>query len=448
MRLKVIIHACCPAFSRPFLDRIESSDIGYRLAKGVFWLTAGAVISRGLMLLASIFVARLLGKSGYGELGMIQSTVSMFSIFAGFGLGLTATKHVAELRESDPVRAGRIIVLSGRVAFATGGLVAAGLLIFAPWIAERTINAPHLAGVLRIGALMLFISALNGAQTGALSGFEAFGAIARVSLFAGLLSFPILVCGACFGGLTGAVWGLTINLGINWILNHHALRKEARRYAVPLFCPDCGHELPVLWKFSLPAVFSGSMVLPITWLCNTLLVRQADGYGELGLFNAAIQWQTAILFLPGMVSYVVLPMLSNLNGRDERTRYLAVLKYNILINGGAALFLAASVALSARWIMSWYGAGFAQGAWVLVCVSVTTVLISVNNVIGQAIVSKGHMWIGFVFNLLWAISLVSSAIFLFSAGYGASGLAAANLLAYLLHCIWQGGYLNRLIKVP
>ena len=78
------------------LARIEASKIGYRLAMGAFWSMAGAVISRGLMLAAWVLVARMLGKTGYGELGMIQSTVGMFGVFAGFGFGLTATKHVAE----------------------------------------------------------------------------------------------------------------------------------------------------------------------------------------------------------------------------------------------------------------------------------------------------------------------------------------------------------------
>ena len=75
--------------------------MGYRLARGVFWSMAGAVISRGLMLAAWVLVARMLGKTGYGELGMIQSTVGMFGVFAGFGLGLSATKHVAEFRRCE-----------------------------------------------------------------------------------------------------------------------------------------------------------------------------------------------------------------------------------------------------------------------------------------------------------------------------------------------------------
>ena len=80
------IHTYCPSTLRPTLDRIEASEIGSRFAKGTIWSMAGAVISRGLMLIASIFVARMLGKTGFGELGMIQSTVGMFGVFAGFGL--------------------------------------------------------------------------------------------------------------------------------------------------------------------------------------------------------------------------------------------------------------------------------------------------------------------------------------------------------------------------
>jgi len=300
MNVKSIASTCCPSFLRPLFDRVENSPIGSRLARGVFWSMAGSVISRGLMLCATVLVARMLGKTVYGELGMIQSTVGMFGVFAGFGLGLTATKYVAEFRRSDPDRAGRIIGLSGLFAMLTGGVIAIGLFIFAPWLSEHTINAPHLASVLRIGAMILFINALNGAQTGALSGFEAFKTIAHVNLFVGLISFPILVCGAYFGDLTGAVWALAINLSFNWLLNHLALCKEAKHYRVPFTFKNCTREWSVLWRFSLPAALSGALVGPVNWACGALLVNQPDGYGEMGIYSAANQWRFAILFIPGM----------------------------------------------------------------------------------------------------------------------------------------------------
>lgn len=96
--VKKAVYSCCPAALRPTISRIEASEIGYRLATGTFWSLAGAVISRGLGIVASIMVARTLGRVGFGELGIIHSTLALFQLFAGFGLGVTTTKCVAEHR--------------------------------------------------------------------------------------------------------------------------------------------------------------------------------------------------------------------------------------------------------------------------------------------------------------------------------------------------------------
>ena len=50
------------------------------------------------------------------------------------------------------------------------------------------------------------------------------------------------------------------------------------------------------------------------------------------------------------------------------------------------------------------------------------------------------MWIGLLFNGLWAIVLLTTGFFLIRQGYGALGLALANLIAYLLHSAWQTIY--------
>ncbi|MCL4207862.1 MAG: oligosaccharide flippase family protein [Pirellulaceae bacterium] len=426
---------------RPTLARIEASPLGARLARGVFWSIAGAVISRGLMLVATIVVARLLGKTVFGELGIIQSTVGMFGVFAGFGLGVTATKHVAEFREKDPARAGRIIVIAWLVAAVSGGLLALGLLLFAPWLAAHTLNAPHLAGVLRIGALILFISAVNSAQTGALAGFEAFRTIARVNLIAGLLSFPMLIAGAYVGGLTGAVWALAINLAINWLLNHLALRQEAARCRVPLRFKNCRQELPVLWRFSLPAVLAGSMVGPVNWACGAMLVHQPNGYAEMGVFNAANQWRLTILFIPSLLATVVLPLLTNLDASANTREYRRILKLNTLLNGGVALAFILPLVLFADTIMQIYGPGYSdEGANVLRVLATTAFLMAVSNVVGSAIASKGRMWIGFTFNALWAIVLMAASAVLLDLGYGALGLAYATLISYVFHTVLQTLY--------
>jgi O-antigen/teichoic acid export membrane protein len=390
-------------------------------------------------------VARILGDSVYGELGIIQSTVGMFGVFAGFGLGLTATKHVAEFRQIDPARAGRIIRLSDLVALATGGLMALGLFILAPQLAAHTLNASHLSGPLRIGALVLFFNALNGAQTGALAGLESFRVIAYVNSAVGLISFPVLICGSRLGGLGGAVWALAINLGINWLLNHVALHKESRRHEVPLKFKNCTRELPVLWRFTLPAVLGAALVGPVNWACAALLVNQAGGYSEMGIFTAANQWRMAVLFIPTMLGQVILPVLSNLSAHSSIEHYRKILRINIAMNAGLALIVVIPLVLFAHQLMSAYGPEFERGVNVFRIQALTAVLMAVNSVVGQAITSKGKMWIGFSFNALWAVAVMTLTELLLYNGYKAVGLSSANSIAYLLHTCWQALYLNSVL---
>ena len=444
MNIRRAALAVLPPFVLRHIARVEASPLGCRLAKGVFWSLAGAAISRGLALIASIFVARILGKTVFGELGIIQSTINMFTIFAGFGLSLTATKYVAEFRKKDPERAGRIIGLSGLVAIAAGGVTALGLLIFAPWLAEHTINAPHLSGILRIAALIMFVNALNGAQTGALSGFEAFKKVAHLNIFVGLISFPILVTGAYYGGLAGATWAMAINLGVNWLLNHLALRKEARRHKVTLTFRHSGQEMAVLWKFSLPAVLAGSMAGPVNWACNAFLVNGPDGYGEMGVLSAANHWYVMLLFLPGTIGKVVLPVFSEQLGTDntgQSTKTLALaIKMNILI----VVPMVVVISVASPYIMNLYGQAFKAGWPTLVVVLFTAGVIAVLQPVGHFIAASGMMWMGFAMNFGWALVFVIGTMLLI--GQGSLGLASARGIAYVLHATWTFGFAFLIIR--
>ncbi|MBN2474007.1 MAG: oligosaccharide flippase family protein [Pirellulales bacterium] len=446
LNIKTALYRCCPGALRPVWDRIEASELGYRLAKGAFWSLAGAVISRGLMLLAFILVARLLGKEVFGELGIIRSTAGMFGIFAGFGLGMTTTKHVAELRSSDPERAGRIIALSNLVAVGTGCLISLLLFVFAPWLAAHTLNAPALGDPLRVGCLLVLLNTLNGVQTGTLAGFEAFKTIARVNFFAGLVSFPILVGAAIWGGLPATIWGLVVTLAVQWTINHLSLRQVAARASVPLRFRGCTREWAVLWHFSLPAALSGIMVGPASWCCAAMLVNQPTGYAEMGIFDAANQWRMAILFIPVAVGQIALPVLANLNDSEDRSKFRKVFKYNLLLNSGVATAVAVPIAILAPWIMASYGPGFEGGVMALVLLVFTSVLMSVNSAIGQVIASKGKMWAGFFLNALWASALLLFAWLLIDRG--ATGLALAFLMSYGFHSFNVFIYSRRLTTPP
>src|SRR5438105_966213 len=144
MTIKAAVLKTVPGSLVPLVNRIQTSPLGYRLAKGAFWSLAGTVVSRGLALFAWILVPRMLGTTAFGELGIIQSTIGLFGTFAGLGLGLTATRYVAEFRVKDPARAGRVIAFSTLTANLTGLAASIALLVLAPWLAVNMLAAPHL----------------------------------------------------------------------------------------------------------------------------------------------------------------------------------------------------------------------------------------------------------------------------------------------------------------
>jgi O-antigen/teichoic acid export membrane protein len=412
-----------------------------RFARGAVWSLIGAGLWQGLSLAASVLTARLLGREQFGKYGMIQSTVGMLGVFAGLGLGLTATKYVAEFRTSDAERAGRIVTLGCTVAIVSGGLLALGLLAFAPLLASKTLNTPELTNELRIASVLLFLNALNGAQTGALSGFEAFRAIARINMVRGLVVVPITVATVLMWRLSGAIWALAATAGIACFLSQVSLQREYTALGIhPRFWSGWA-ERRVLWTFSIPAFLSGALVGPVTWAANTMLVNQPSGYAEMGVFSAASQWRNAIGFIPGVLAQFALPILSNLNGERDVSRYGKALRWNLILVAAAATAVAVPVALGAPQIMQLYGRGFQQGWLVLVLSAATAIISCTNNVVGTAIISAGSIWLAFAFNAMWAAVLLAGC-YCFIPTKLALGLAGSMLGAYIAHAAWQGVYLR------
>ena len=426
--MKTFLWRFVPPVLRPYLHRIESSPLGVRLARGTFWSFVGSVAQRGLALVASIFVARVLGKVGFGELGIVQGTVMMFSVLAGFGLGMTGTKYVAEFRRKDPAKAGRTIALSRGVAWVTGACMMVGLMALAPVLAERTLAARHLSPLLRLAAITLLFSSINGAQMGALTGFEAFKTISQVNVWSGLVTFGLTVAGAYWGGIKGAVGGLVAAQAITCVIGGRALRRTAAGAQVPVSFRGCLQESGVLWKFSLPSVLTGLLVWPVNWICSAVLVNQPNGYGEMGLFNAANQTRTLLLFVPNLLVGTLFPILTSLHAENDRRRFKKVLWSLQALNCGAVLVLALAAAALAPLIMRLYGAEFAKGADSLILLAFCAVPIAFTNGATQAFASTGRMWLCVLFVTGWALLTLVLTLVLVPRSL-ALGLALVNLIS-------------------
>ncbi|MDX1951869.1 MAG: oligosaccharide flippase family protein [Verrucomicrobiota bacterium] len=436
-----------PAGVLSLWERFRASPLWVRLAKGVMWSVVGAVISRGLGVVSSIIVARLLGITAFGEFTIIQSTIGLFGVFAGLGLGVTATKYVAELRDADPERCGRILGLALLVATIGGVLIGILLVLFAPWFARETLAAPHLAPLLVTGAGLVLFSGLQGVYTGALGGFEAFKKSSQVQFWGAVLGTPFLVVGCLVAGLEGAVFGAVLQMAVGCVIGHLAISREAAAKGIRISYRVNREELAVLWGFSIPAFLSSILTTPANWICNTLLVNQEGGYEEIAILSAAGQWKNLLSFLPLVLTSVLLPMLSNLYREGKLPEMTRLLRRNLFLMVGACLLMALPLILLSNVVLGWYGAGFQNGTLVFVLSLAGTAIVAANNLLSRAVQAAGRAWLEFSFSAVWAVALVLSCMALIPSTK-ATGLAIGHIVAAALLAIWQWMTVRKLFAVP
>jgi len=362
----------------------------------------------------------------------------MISGMAGFGIGTTIIKYVAELREKNPARAGRILALSTVVTTASAALYGGVFVIFAPWLAARTLAAPHLAPMLQISAITVALGVVNSVQICSLAGCEAFRASSAINIVSAITQTVLVLIGAWFWQLHGTVLALAVSMVISGVVTRWCVAKELKRFNITLVWREAWSEWRVLVRYSLPTFLSGMAAGPVVWGCNALLANQPNGYAQLGIYNAANQWQTAIQFLPGLMGTALLPVMSERYGNGDAQGGVRVMKGMMGVTALIVMPLTLLICVIGPWIMRGYGASFVSGYWVLVLSVVTAALLAVMTPVGQYLAACGRMWTAFAMNAGWSVCMIGAAWLMVR--WGAEGLAGARLIAYLVHAVWTLGF--------
>ena len=435
------LYVLTPGFAKPWIDTVSASPLGRRVAQGIFWSLAGAAIARILSMLASIVLARLLKDENFGAFGVIQSTAGMFGVFGGLGIGLAATKYVAEFRVSNPDKAGRSIAFA-YITSAMAGIFASGsLFLFAGVIARDVLAAPDLAPQLRVSSLLVFLGALNGVNIGALTGLESFRTIAVTNLLSGLISGPLLVLGAWLNGLPGAVWALSITAGITFLFNYLYLRADMNRNGIEVPLGNWSREWRNMIGFSMPILLSSFLSAITGWAGNAMLVNQKTGYHQMALVNAANTWHGIVVFIAANSAQAMFPAFAEKFGLQDNKSVFKILKTSLL----ASLLIATPLTLTgifgSRLIMGLYGEQFETGGLILSVILTTAWLYTIHVVLNQVLLASGKTWLWLWLHVVWAgvfLAVNSQLVHL-----GGIGLAISNLIALAVLitlsgiCVWR-----------
>jgi O-antigen/teichoic acid export membrane protein len=413
-------------------------------ARGAAWTAAAAVVANALLLILSLLLVRVLGAVGFGHFGLIHATVLLFSVLTSSALGAMVSSYVARYRPSSPVRAARAAAM-GTIAAAVVGFAAFAVIGFAPasllsfFFHDSAVFLP-----LRASALLVLLNGIFSVQSGLLLGLSRYDRGAQLQVTRALLFLVLGGLGGLEAGVLGAIGGMAFGSIIAVALAQRQVIFACREQDIPLWAAPRREDLRMLWEFSLPAVFSASLVIPLQWLLTTRLAAADQGYVQVGLYYAVTQWRSGIAMAPSALAQFALPHLSGLLGRGDRASWRDSVLLQIGISAVLGLALAIPLLLMTPWLATLYGRTYTGLELPLALSLLAGVLVGVNNVIGAVVASSRRLWSGFAMNLLWSLMVV---VPLWSGWFPltAVGLISSLLVAYCAHTVVQTLFVSRLM---
>lgn len=411
--------------------RLDSSPVLQRFLKLAGWSMVAFALDKLAMLVIVFMLARILGAADYGRLTLAQGLVNTAQIFVVLGAGTMLARYIPAMREESVQRAVEVInlciltVLGATVVFALGGIWNA------PVISDLVLDLTPSSPVPYMLVVWVLITALTNLLLTILLSFEKGSAMGLVSLVAALLLIPIVPLCTLAQGLIGAIAGLIaveVAKGSLLLILYARLLKE---HGVPILTSARRTDLPLLWRFGLPAFLSSALWGPTLLLAQFILkIRAPDGLSAVGVFGFSNNVLGAVILISGLTNRAALPIQSSLHARGEWDQLRRVTWRLMLGQTGAATVIALLIATLAPFIMASAGADFVEHSPVLIIMVTTAVIIAGQNAIGNYLLVHDCPYFIVISLLPWAAIVIASVLVF--APFGAYALAGGLLAASII----------------
>ncbi len=401
-------------------------------AKGVGWTMLATVIERGVSLIQTFVIARLLGMDDYGRYGLLFVTVGLLSSIAGLQLGLTVTVSVARHRHSDPGQAIAIVRLCEAMSLAMA-LIAWTILSLRPdLLGSAVVGVDNSSGLLMFAGFLAVIGVLGGIEDGVLQGLEDFKALATIKSTTAILSIVLIFAMARKGDLDSVVLALALG-GVARFAAMFALKEfRLSRIGATTNPAKIWAARDVLWTFSMPSVIINALIGFVNWYGISLV--GAAALGDVAVLTAGQQWRGTALLVSGMLSSVVVPMLTRSTANRDLSSVSALHRANIAINISIVSIISIVVSLLSSQILSVYGSGFTVGYLAFFILILSSIPSAYINSLHLYLISSASMWSILYLNIIQSL-IFGAFYFALLPAHGALGYAVSMLAGTCIYAI-------------
>lgn len=401
-----------------------------------FWAILGAFFSKLISFVSILWIARTLGPEIFGEYNVIQTTIGLFGTFSGLGLGLAAIKLISEWREKDIHKAEEIIGMLYLLSFLISIGVALIFFLTADLVSDRLLNNEKLKPILQITSLVVIFDSINGVQNGVLSGFEAFKKITITTTVIAIITAPLLIIGAYYYGLVGLVVMTLFTRLVSTLGYRISVQKLYKVYSIrPKFLMSYD-KIKSIFGIGIPSFLGSLSTSLVNWVSTALFVNQPFGYRELGIYNAANQLRTIVLFLPDSAGKVTIPQLANAYGNGEFNKFRSTVILTFVANLVFSIVPAIALFCFRNLFGEFMGNTFNISNMLIIIVLTIGVFVASTNAIGYIFICSNLIWYDFLLRIFWGISLILL-IFFYGRYNGAIGYAISILGAFIVYLVTQ-----------
>lgn len=407
--------------------RFGPGTISRDAAASLFY--SGAVRVGTAML--SIVVARFLGPSGAGRLGIALQAAALGGLAATLNIPQGLTRLLAA--NEDPQWRRRLVTEALLLILLLGAVIGGGLTALAGPIAVRAYADASLVSDLRVCGVLVLCMAVYLWAEGALQGLRRFGALAiwggAIAVCDLLLVFPAARAGVA-GVLIARAAVRLLAVLVAWFL---WLRHRTDTSIVKIASaaePAPATSVRSLLHFAGPTFLGGAVTFATLLLLRALLVRRF-GLEAAGHLQAADSLAQGLLLVPLAATTAFMPAIS-------RAREITREDFALLFHRGFVqiswLHLAiclAAMAIVPLLVTGIFGRDFSASRPVFLWLAMAYGLCGQSMVFGAAMLGRGEVWAGAGVNLLWSVTALT--VFALQIGpVGAPGVAFAMGCAYLI----------------
>lgn len=400
--------------------------------KNTFWLISSEIISRGLLFVLTIWIARHFGVENYGKFAFALGFVTLFSVFTDAGLSTLTTREVARDKQKAEKYISNINVIKLFL-----GIVVFGLIFLITQLLQKSSEVNLLVYIAAIYMI------LNSYFVFFRSIFRAFEKMQYEGVSKIIFSILLFLIGAFMIWYQQPIKLITIayviSIAITLIVTTILLQIKFTRFNLAVDLNFWKKIFSESWPFALTSIF-----ILIYYHIDTTMLSIMKTDQIVGWYNAAYKPILFIIAIRGFFSGSIFPVISKLYLTSlEKMKEIIYHFEKLFIS--LAFPLGIGITILAPKIMSFlYGKEYLNGTIALQILIWSAVIIYVNLLFPSILTACNRQRLyTFITSLGALVNIIFNLILI--PKYHMIGAGIATILAELIVFILAYYYSNKLI---